>query len=121
MRKTRYICLALLLLVPVTVWAQRRQPSGATNSPTPVPTPASSTARSGNLTQQIEDLSQQIESGMRNDQKKTIAVTELVDLNGNVTNFGRFVAEELITRLYQKKIQGDRAPAPEQNNHRTET
>jgi TolB-like protein len=56
------------------------------------------------LTERIEDLSQQIERGMTNNQKRTIAVVEFADLNGKVTNFGRFLAEELITNLYQKRF-----------------
>jgi TolB-like protein len=54
----------------------------------------------GGLDQRVSDLSQQISSGLTENQKRTIAVVEFVDLKGNVTDFGRFLAEELITRLY---------------------
>lgn len=55
------------------------------------------------LDQRLAELSKQISDGLTENQKQTIAVVEFVDLEGRVTNFGRFVAEELITRLYQTK------------------
>ncbi len=55
------------------------------------------------LDQRIGELVKQISDGLTENQKQTIAVVEFVDLEGRVTNFGRFVAEELITRLYQTK------------------
>ncbi|HVQ39628.1 MAG TPA: FlgO family outer membrane protein, partial [Pyrinomonadaceae bacterium] len=55
------------------------------------------------LDQRVADLSKQISDGLTENQKRTIAVVEFVDLRGNVTDFGRFMAEELITRLYQTK------------------
>lgn len=57
----------------------------------------------GGLDQRVSELSQQISNGLTENQKRTIAVVEFVDLKGNVTDFGRFLAEELITRLYQTK------------------
>ena len=55
------------------------------------------------LDQKVSELSKQISDGLTENQKRTIAVVEFVDLKGNVTDFGRFLAEELITRLYQTK------------------
>jgi TolB-like protein len=55
------------------------------------------------MDQRLTELSKQISDGLTENQKKTIAVVEFVDLEGRVTNFGRFVAEELITRLYQTR------------------
>jgi TolB-like protein len=107
MIKPLYSLLFVIVIFTTTAVAQR---SGNTRRPlpqaTPSPTPVERTTETPqtNLTQQIEDLSRQIESGMTNSQKRTIAVVEFVDLNGNVSNFGRFLAEELITRLYQKKF-----------------
>lgn len=54
----------------------------------------------GSLDQRISELSQQIATKMSAKQKTTIAVIEFTDLQGRVTDFGRFLAEELITRLY---------------------
>jgi len=54
----------------------------------------------GGLDQRISELSQQIANKMSAKQKTTIAVIEFTDLQGNVTDFGRYLAEELITRLY---------------------
>jgi TolB-like protein len=55
------------------------------------------------LDQPIGELSKQISEGLTENEKHTIAVVEFVDLDGHVTNFGRFVAEELIKRLYRTK------------------
>lgn len=52
------------------------------------------------LDQRVSELSQQIATKMSAKQKTTIAVIEFTDLQGRVTDFGRFLAEELITRLY---------------------
>ncbi len=55
------------------------------------------------LEQRIAELSQQIAKELDEYQKTTIAVVEFSDLQGNVTDLGRFLAEELITKLYQSK------------------
>src|SRR4051812_6983165 len=55
------------------------------------------------LDQRVSELSKQISEDLTENQKRTIAVVEFEDLEGHVTTFGRFVAEELITRLYQTK------------------
>lgn len=57
----------------------------------------------GRLDDRVGELSQQIAKEMADNQKKTIAVIEFVDLKGNVTDFGRYLAEKLITKLYQTK------------------
>ncbi len=57
----------------------------------------------GGLNQRIDELSQQIATEMAEQQKTTIAVVEFTDLQGNITDLGRFIAEELITRLFQTK------------------
>lgn len=53
----------------------------------------------GGLDQRVSELSQQIANKMSAKQKTTIAVVEFTDLQGNVTDLGRFLAEELVTRL----------------------
>ena len=55
------------------------------------------------LEQRLDNLARQIADNLSENQKRTIAVVEFSDLKGNVTNFGRFLSEELITRLYQTK------------------
>lgn len=55
------------------------------------------------LDQRVDELSQQISKEMADNQKTTIAVIEFVDLKGNITDFGRYLAEKLITKLYQTK------------------
>lgn len=52
------------------------------------------------LDQRAGELSQQIAKNMETGQKRRIAVLEFTDLQGQVTNFGRYLSEELITRLY---------------------
>jgi len=59
-----------------------------------------SLAQSG-LAQQIDELGHQIATKVTAKNKTTVAVVEFADLEGNVTNFGRFLAEELITRLHE--------------------
>jgi TolB-like protein/ribosomal protein L31 len=51
------------------------------------------------LDQRVSELSQQIASKMSARQKTTLAVIEFANLRGEVTDFGRYLAEELITRL----------------------
>ena len=53
------------------------------------------------LAQQIDELNRQIAMKVTAKNKTTVAVVEFADLEGNVTNFGRFMAEELITRLHE--------------------
>lgn len=62
-----------------------------------------STRAQGGLDQRLDSLARQIASNLTENQKHTIAVIEFVDLKGNVTDFGRFLSEELITRLHQTK------------------
>jgi TolB-like protein len=54
-----------------------------------------------NLEQHVDELSRQIVAKVSAKQKTTIAVVEFADLGGRVTNFGKFLAEELITRLHE--------------------
>lgn len=53
--------------------------------------------------QRLDNLATQIANNLTENQKRTIAIVEFGDLQGNVTNLGRFLSEELITRLYQTK------------------
>ncbi len=62
-------------------------------------TSALSAMAQGGLDQRVSELSQQIANKMSAKQKTTIAVVEFTDLQGNVTDLGRFLAEELVTRL----------------------
>lgn len=53
----------------------------------------------GSLDQRVNELSQQIANKMSARQKTTLAVIEFANLRGEVTDLGRYIAEELITRL----------------------
>lgn len=48
----------------------------------------------------ISELASQIAKSMTEQRKSKIAVIEFTDLRGNVTDFGRFLAEKLITKLF---------------------
>jgi TolB-like protein len=52
------------------------------------------------LDEALDDLTNQIVNSLSEQKKTRIAVLEFLDLQGNKTNLGRFIAEELITRLY---------------------
>lgn len=56
-----------------------------------------------NLEQKIDDLSLQITQGMIDHKKNKIVVMELPDLSGKITNFSKYLYEELITHLMTNK------------------
>ncbi len=53
------------------------------------------------LDAQLQNLADQIVISLSQKQKSKIAVIEFSNLQGQVTKFGRYLAEELITRLYR--------------------
>jgi len=55
------------------------------------------------LDDQIEDLCNQIAIEMSEYKKTTIAVIEFSDLDGNVSDLGKFLSEEVITKLFLTK------------------
>ena len=57
----------------------------------------------GNLDQQLSELARQIGDAVIENHKSKIAVLEFGDLNGTVTDLGRFLSEELITRLFHTR------------------
>jgi curli biogenesis system outer membrane secretion channel CsgG len=64
---------------------------------------SSENAKRGSLEQRLDQLALQISEGLTENRKRTIAVVEFSDLKNNATNFGRFLSEELTTRLYKTK------------------
>lgn len=52
------------------------------------------------LDEQLDSLTNQIISSMDEEGKKTIAIIEFSNLDGEITEFGKYLAEELITRLF---------------------
>ena len=52
------------------------------------------------LDSQLENLTNQIVESLSHESKTKIAVIEFSDLNGNITEFGMYLSEELITRLF---------------------
>ena len=102
------ICFCLSYLLISTCSVAMARPNGATDrlsfrlDQADGVSPQSSSTTS-DLDLRIDELSRQISNGLAENQKSTIAVVEFVDLRGRVTDFGRFLAEKLITRLYQTK------------------
>lgn len=56
-----------------------------------------------NLQNKIEDLSQQITQSMVDYKKKKLVIMEFPDLSGEITNFSKFLYEELISHLMMYK------------------
>ena len=52
------------------------------------------------LDSQLANLTNQIVESLSQESKSKIAVIEFSDLNGNITEFGMYLSEELITRLF---------------------
>ena len=52
------------------------------------------------LDSRLENLTNQIVESLSHESKSKIAVIEFSDLNGNITEFGMYLSEELITRLF---------------------
>jgi len=55
------------------------------------------------LDTRLAELVRQISASLTEENKAKIAVIEFSDLNGKVTEFGKFLSEELITRLFMTK------------------
>lgn len=53
-----------------------------------------------NLESQMNELVEQIVSSLAQNDKSKIAVLDFVNMNGEITKLGRYVSEELTTRLY---------------------
>lgn len=64
---------------------------------------SSQMSETSNLDVQLSNLTQQIINSLTETRKSKIAVIEFSDIKGNVTDFGRYVSEELITRLFLTK------------------
>ena len=87
MRITKFLVLILAFLLlsacgPATKTSILQKPSGAT------------------LDDQMNRLTSQIISSFNQSNVQKIAIIEFADLEGNVTQLGRFIAEELITRIF---------------------
>lgn len=66
-----------------------------------IPRPVAAQERS--LDQGLNEIAKQITESIPAGKTTTLAVMDFNDLQGNVTMLGRFVGEELITRLFQTK------------------
>jgi len=57
----------------------------------------------GKLDYELNNLTNQIIKSLSQEKKTKIAIIEFTDLHGKVPTFGKYVAEELITRMYSTK------------------
>lgn len=100
----RLICAGLIISLLCAAGFGQEPPGRSTLKRRPAPGGDAATEQpAGDMEGRIADLTQQITREMSENQKRTVAVVEFVDLKGRVTDFGRFLAEELITRLYQTR------------------
>lgn len=53
------------------------------------------------LSTQLDKLTNQIMGSLNQNQKNKIAIMEFVDMQGKVSNLGKYISEELTTRLYR--------------------
>lgn len=95
MKRQIFLLVALTLLLASTAITQKNKPNRTL--PQPNPTPQVS------LEQRLGELSRDISDELTDKQKTTVAIADFVNLNGNSSNFGKFLAEELVTRLYKTR------------------
>jgi len=69
--------------------------------PQPATQPVIPDKMSSRLDDQLKNLSDQIVKELDEGKKAKVAIIEFSDLGGEVSNLGRYVAEELTTRLYR--------------------
>ena len=60
-------------------------------------------ASAGTYEEELQGLSLKIAKNIERSGKRTVAVVDFTDLQGNVTELGRFIAEELSTNLVSLK------------------
>ncbi len=60
-------------------------------------------ARIGDLDSKLTDLTNQIINSLTETRRSRIAIIEFSDLEGNITEFGKYLSEELITRLFMTR------------------
>lgn len=91
----KHLCLVTAVLM-MTAMSIRSAESGK-----PSKEEETSPVAAQTLDAQLDELARQVLESLRVERKSKIAVPAFTDLNGGVTEFGQFVAEELITRLYR--------------------
>ena len=60
-------------------------------------------ARIDDLDAKLNDLTNQIINSLTETKRTRIAIIEFSDLEGNTTEFGKYLSEELITRLFMTR------------------
>ena len=100
--KSQIILVLSVALVTFVLSCSSTKPSGESENsgrPATANEAAAPNSKALDLDDGMSDLSRQISSRMHEGQKQKIAVIEFSELNGTVTDFGRFLSEELITNL----------------------
>ena len=95
--KMRFVFISTFTIMTLVLSCSSSQPNGQTQSSEIYPTRIDTTlqGRVGlPLEERLKDLSSQISARMSEGQKQKIAVIEFSDLNGRITDFGKFLSEE---------------------------
>jgi TolB-like protein len=61
------------------------------------------TTKVSDLDSKLTDLTNQIVNSLTETRRSRIAIIEFSDLDGNITEFGKYLSEELITRLFMTR------------------
>ncbi|MEJ2637010.1 MAG: FlgO family outer membrane protein [Calditrichia bacterium] len=96
MKTSRILLLLTILGLTLGCAGSRR-----TAKSDPPVVPGKTVVQKNALNPQLENLTEQIVTSLSQKQKSKIAVIEFSNLQGKVTQFGMYLAEELITRLYR--------------------
>lgn len=95
MQKEILTTIVFILLLSLTTFAQKNKSNQSNEQPAMPPQIT--------LEQRLSELSKDISDELTGNQKTIVAIADFVDLNGNSSNFGKFLAEELVTRLFKTK------------------
>ncbi|MBU0482950.1 MAG: ankyrin repeat domain-containing protein [Proteobacteria bacterium] len=74
--------------------------AGSTTQPSQIVKPSPPTAQDSFLETQLDQLVRNISASLSQQKRSRLAVIEFTDLNGNVSGLGKFLAEELTTKLF---------------------
>ena len=85
----------------VSAWGRRRKEKEKPVTSGIVESTATTDTSVDDMDVRIDKLVEQISKSMAREKKTKIAVIEFTDLYGNITAFGKYLAEELITKLFQ--------------------
>ena len=91
---------ALIIAAVFLVGCAAQKETVVPSKTTTEPYSRSTLSERNDLDSRLADLTQQIVKSLTKKGKTKIAVIEFSDLDGNITEFGKYLSEELITRLF---------------------